>query len=54
MCRAGWLGSLPAGRPSEYDPAYCERVIALGKQGKGKGKGKAVMAHLLREAGVDG
>ena len=21
------------GRPSEYDPAYCERVIELGKQG---------------------
>lgn len=27
---------MPAGRPSEYDPAYCERVIALGKQGKSK------------------
>lgn len=23
----------PVGRPSEYDPAYCDRVIALGKQG---------------------
>jgi hypothetical protein len=23
----------PVGRPSEYDPAYCERVIELGKQG---------------------
>lgn len=27
---------MPAGRPSEYDPAYCERVIELGKQGKSK------------------
>jgi hypothetical protein len=25
---------MPAGRPSTYDPAYCEQVIALGKQGK--------------------
>lgn len=25
---------MPAGRPSTYDPAYCERVIELGKQGK--------------------
>lgn len=25
---------MPAGRPSTYDPAYCERVIALGKEGK--------------------
>lgn len=25
---------MPAGRPSYYDPAYCERVIELGKQGK--------------------
>lgn len=24
---------MPAGRPSSYDPAYCERVIELGKQG---------------------
>lgn len=24
---------MPAGRPSEYDPAYCERVIELGKEG---------------------
>lgn len=24
---------MPAGRPSEYDPTYCERVIELGKQG---------------------
>lgn len=27
---------MPAGRPSEYDPAYCERVIELGRQGCGK------------------
>lgn len=25
-----------AGRPSDYDPAYCERVIELGKEGKSK------------------
>lgn len=24
------------GRPSDYDPAYCDRVIALGKEGKSK------------------
>lgn len=24
---------MPAGRPSTYDPAFCERVIELGKQG---------------------
>ena len=24
----------PVGRPSTYDPAYCERVIELGKLGK--------------------
>lgn len=24
---------MPAGRPSLYDPAFCERVIELGKQG---------------------
>jgi transposase len=24
----------PVGRPSKYDPDYCERVIMLGKQGK--------------------
>jgi transposase len=24
----------PVGRPSKYDPDYCERVIALGKLGK--------------------
>ncbi|MDW9762160.1 helix-turn-helix domain-containing protein [Sinorhizobium meliloti] len=25
---------MPAGRPSTYDPAYCERVIELGGEGK--------------------
>lgn len=25
---------MPAGRPSTYDAAYCEQVIALGAQGK--------------------
>lgn len=24
---------MPAGRPSEYDPAFCERVIELGREG---------------------
>ena len=24
----------PVGRPSKYDPAYCEQVIELGKEGK--------------------
>lgn len=24
---------MPAGRPSKYDPAFCERVIELGKEG---------------------
>lgn len=27
---------MPAGRPTSYDPAYCERVIALGREGKSK------------------
>lgn len=26
--------SNPVGRPSKYDPAYCDKVIELGKQGK--------------------
>lgn len=26
----------PVGRPSEYDPAYCARVVALGKEGKSR------------------
>jgi transposase-like protein len=25
---------MPGGRPTKYDPAYCERVIELGRQGK--------------------
>lgn len=25
---------MPGGRPSKYDPAYCEQVVELGKQGK--------------------
>lgn len=25
---------MPAGRPTTYDPAYCDKVIELGKQGK--------------------
>lgn len=25
---------MAGGRPSKYDPAYCERVIELGKEGK--------------------
>jgi len=29
-------GENNAGRPSEYDAAYCERVIASGKQWKSK------------------
>jgi len=28
--------TVPAGRPTDYDPAYCERVIELGKAGKSK------------------
>jgi len=27
-------GSRPRGRPSDYKPEYCERVISLGKLGK--------------------
>lgn len=27
---------MTAGAPSKYDPAYCERVIELGRQGKSK------------------
>lgn len=25
---------MPAGRPSKYDPAYCDEVIDLGREGK--------------------
>lgn len=31
---------MPAGRPSEYDPAFCAKVVDLGR----KGKSKVVMA----------
>lgn len=27
---------MPAGRPSTYDPSYCDEVIDLGKEGKSK------------------
>lgn len=27
---------MPAGRPTTYDPAYCERVIELGREGCGR------------------
>lgn len=27
---------MPAGRPTTYDPSYCEVVIEMGKQGKSK------------------
>lgn len=27
---------MPAGRPSTYDPSYCQEVIDLGKAGKSK------------------
>lgn len=27
---------MPGGRPSKYDPEYCETVVALGSQGKSK------------------
>lgn len=36
---------MPAGRPSAYDPAYCERVIELAKEGCGK-------AEIALELGV--
>jgi hypothetical protein len=34
---------MPAGRPSEYDPSFCEKVIALGREGASK----AEMAHAI-------
>lgn len=34
------------GRPSDYDPAYCERVIELGAQGKSK-------AYMAAQIGVN-
>lgn len=36
--------SMPAGRPSDYDPAYCERVIELGREGK-SGFGEPFWGH---------
>lgn len=36
---------MPAGRPSDYDPAYCERLIELGEQG-------ASVAEMAYELGV--
>lgn len=27
---------MTAGRPTDYDPSYCEKVIELGKEGKSK------------------
>lgn len=27
---------MPAGRPTTYDPAYCEQVVELGKLGKSR------------------
>lgn len=26
---------MPGGRPSEYDPSFCEKVVELGRNGKG-------------------
>lgn len=26
--------SVPAGRPSDYDPSFCDQVVDLGKEGK--------------------
>lgn len=37
---------MPAGRPSKYDPSYCERVIELGKQG-------ASVVEMAVEIGVN-
>lgn len=36
---------MPAGRPTDYDPEYCDLVIDLGKQGKSK-------AYMAAEIGV--
>ncbi len=36
---------MPIGRPSKYDPAYCEKIVALGKLGKSK-------AQIASELGV--
>lgn len=37
---------MPAGRPSKYDPAMCEAVIAAGEQGM-------TLAEMANEIGVD-
>lgn len=36
---------MPAGRPTKYDPAFCERVVELGKEGYSK-------ASIAAELGV--
>ena len=38
--------SAPVGRPSSYDPAYCERVIEMGREGDG-------LAAYAAEFGID-
>lgn len=38
--------SAPVGRPSTYDPSYCERVIEMGREGDG-------LAAYAAEFGVD-
>lgn len=37
---------MPAGRPSKYDPAMCERVIAAGEEGQ-------TLAEMAATLGVD-
>jgi hypothetical protein len=36
---------MPVGRPSKYDPSFCEKIVALGKLGKSK-------AQIASELGV--
>jgi hypothetical protein len=36
---------MPGGRPTDYDPAYCQQVLDLGKQGKSK-------AYMAAQIGV--
>jgi hypothetical protein len=36
---------MPLGRPSKYDPSFCEKIVALGKLGKSK-------AQIASELGV--
>jgi len=38
----------PVGRPSTYDPAYCEQVIELGKLGKSVEQISATLGFSLR------